>query len=131
MNRCFLREAPGLERLFGHIHGPDFEWISYIKSTAKDVGKMAGSLYRTSNYLTLCVFLYFYKKPDKAEIKSYMCRISPVFIFHSIESKSIFVAWWVMNYFPVFSHLSHRENFASLSLFIAIPMGSVQINYTS
>lgn len=98
MKGCVLEEAQSLKRLLSLKLAPDFNWISYIRSIAKDADKIAGSLYHSSKYLTSPAVVYIYKSHIKPKME-YCCH-SPA----SIESKSVSEPLWVTNYSPSSNH---------------------------
>lgn len=80
----------------------------------KDAGKIVGSLYRTSKYLTPRATRYHYKSQIRHKIE-YYSHIWHMTVIFSIESKNVSCpyVWWVI---PPPKPLPHRQNVASLSL---------------
>lgn len=52
INGCLLNDALWLERLLGIIVIPDFKWVSYTRSIAKDNGEMPGALCFSRKFFT-------------------------------------------------------------------------------
>lgn len=87
-----------LECLLGLTFNPDLNM--YMIQYEYD-GKVAGSLYRTSTYLTSAI-LYIFKSQLMLKME-YYCYISARaahFSLSSLNKDQMFVSLWVMNCFP-------------------------------
>ena len=74
MESSNLVEDPCLEKLLGLKLTPDLKLIAYILAVAADTGKMVGSFYRFSKYLTPPTLLYLYKNRIRPKME-YCCLI--------------------------------------------------------